>query len=387
MKIVLSNIGTTGDVQPMFALSAALRAAGHETQLALPKIFAARAALLGLPFTPIAPDLDQETMRRAIQSQIAEGGTLTSRDCLLESTLPMLPDLYAGLKSACQGADLLIGTPSHLACRMVYEDSGIPFVTIHLSPLGIVRAGALRDTSAPMINSWRTRMGFPALPDPLGYDGASPQLALHAVSRLLLRPGPQWPSHHYVTGFLFLDEAWLPNAELRAFLEAGDPPVFVSLGSTVCQDPQTVTELMVTAVRRAGRRAILQHGWSRLADSLVAEDVYIIDFVPYGRLFPLTACIVHHGGAGTTASALRAGVPSVVAPHFHDQPIWAHLARSLGCAGGVVPGDRLTAENLSESIVQTLASPRLRQTAAAVGQKIEAERGNEAAVALIESCC
>jgi UDP:flavonoid glycosyltransferase YjiC (YdhE family) len=143
--------------------------------------------------------------------------------------------------------------------------------------------------------------------------------------------------------------------------------------------------LLVTAVRRAGRRAIIQRGWSGLTTSLAGEDVHFIDYVPYGRLFPDAACVVHHGGAGTTAATLRAGVPSVFVPHLHDQPIWAQLLYSIGCTAGIVPYDKLTVDRLSAAIARTVTSPRCHRAAQAVSQKIEAEHGNATAVEHIET--
>ena len=259
----------------MLALAIALRAAGHEPLMALPAIFASRAARFNLPFKPIAVRLDQQAMNSMIEAQIAAANGIESAGIFLDTTLPMLPELFSEVMAACVGADLLICTPFHLAGRMVHEACGIPFATLHISPFGITGGGPLRDATAPRVNAWRTRLGFPALHDPLGDDGASPWLALHSISRLLLRPGPHWPAHHHVTGFFFLDEPYNPDPGLQAFLEAGDPPVVVSLGSMTHENPGAVTNLLVTAIRQSGRRMIIQRGWSGLAASFSGEDVHV----------------------------------------------------------------------------------------------------------------
>ena len=242
----------------------------------------------------------------------------------------------------------------------------------------------MRNASAPLINTVRAQLGFSELADPLGIDGSSPQLALHAVSRLFLRKRPQWPAHHHVTGFLSLDQGEELDSSLQSFLEGGEPPVLISFSSMAHPNPSALTELLVAAARRAKRRTIIQAGWSGLAEGLVAADIYSAAYLPHHRVLPRIACIVHHGGAGTTAEALRAGVPAVVVPHLHDQPIIAQLLLALGCAGGVVPYHKLTAEALGDAIARTLDHPKFRLAAQAVGKTIREERGNEAAVARLE---
>ena len=164
------------------------------------------------------------------------------------------------------------------------------------------------------------------LEDPLGADGASPQLALYAVSKHIFRPPAGWPAQAHLTGYWFFDEQnWQPAPELAAFMQAGTPPVAVSFGSMPSADPEALTDLILQAVAQAGCRAIIQRGGGGLARrSLLPENVCAVDFVPHSWLFPRARCIVHHGGAGTTAAAFRAGVPTVVV-----RPRRQDLSRSL----------------------------------------------------------
>src|SRR5262249_32923025 len=142
-----------------------------------------------------------------------------------------------------------------------------------------------------------------------------------------------------VTGFWFLDRAaeWRPPPDLAAFLEAGPAPVAISFGSMITARAEELTDLVLAALARCGRRGLLLTSWGGLVDRAPSGDVHVAPEVPHDWLFPRVAAVVHHGGAGTSAAVLRAGVPSVVVPFQFDQRYWGERARSLGTAGGVLP--------------------------------------------------
>jgi sterol 3beta-glucosyltransferase len=384
MRAVLTSFGTTGDVQPLLALAIELRDHGHTPVLACSPNYAARVEQLGLAFAPLGPQLARGALREMSTQMLNAASPDEQVRRFLDATLSALPDMFGALQGICRQADVLISTPFQLAGRMVHETSGIPFVSVHFSQFGALGNKAVRDISAPPINQYRAEVGLPPLPDPLSADAVSPQLALYAVSPRLLRRPASWPEHHHVTGFFFLDEGWQPDADLAEFIAAGPEPIVVSFGSMMHQDPEALTELMLAAIEQTGRRAIVQHGWSGLARRALPPHVRAIDFAPHSWLLPRAACVVHHGGAGTTAAALRAGVPAVIVPHTLDQPIWAEFARALGCAGAVIPLAQLSAERLAAALVKTLGTPRYRAAAAAMGEQIRAERGVQAARELIE---
>jgi sterol 3beta-glucosyltransferase len=241
-----------------------------------------------------------------------------------------------------------------------------------------------------MVNPIRRQYGLSPLHD-VATAFASPQLNLHAMSRhVLLRP-VTWPAHNHLTGYFYLDDpSWQPDPRLVEFLAAGELPVVVSFGSMAHGDPAALSDLLLAAIERVACRAIIQQGWSGLAQSALPTNVYQLGFTPHSWLFPRAACVVHHGGAGTTGAVLRAGVPHVFVPHTADQPIWAQIVSSLGCAGPTVPYTQLTVERLAEAIGATLAEPRYRQAAVALGEKIRVEGGVSKARRLIEDlveCC
>ncbi|WP_233585248.1 glycosyltransferase [Corallococcus sp. CA054B] len=164
--------------------------------------------------------------------------------------------------------------------------------------------------------------------------------------------------------------------ELKAFLSEGEPPLFFTFGSLLHEDPEAFTRLLVDAALRSGRRAIIQRGSSRLAQQSLPPGFLVVDgMLPYSWLFPRTACVVHHSGAGTCSLAFRAGTPQVLVPHAYDQFLWADLGFDRGCAPAPVPASQLTAARLGDAIHEALTSPRIRQAATAVGEHVRGEQG------------
>jgi UDP:flavonoid glycosyltransferase YjiC (YdhE family) len=381
MRVLLTSLGSMGDVQPLFALAAHLARRGHSPTLALSPNFEARAAALGLKFVRLGPEMKRADVRAVVGEQIKTADLATQVGHFMRAVDGLVPQFVEELRVLGQDADLLVSTPFQIASRIVHETIGVPYATLHFSPFGSLGGSALRTASAPSINRWRTRFGLPELHDPLGTDGPSPQLALYAVSPQLFRRPRAWPAHHHLTGFFFLEEAWAPDRELVDFIEAGPPPVVITFGSVVHENADAVTSTLVEAVQRAGVRAVLQSGWSGLGRGSVhpRDGFAVVDFVPHDWLFSRGACIVHHGGAGTTAAALRSGRPAVVVPHSLDQPIWGEFARGLGCTGAVIPYEELTAAHLADAIRKSVSDDRHRTAAARVAERLNVEDGVGAA--------
>jgi UDP:flavonoid glycosyltransferase YjiC (YdhE family) len=385
LRAVLTSFGSTGDAQPFLALAAELRRRGHRPVLALSPNFAPHAEQLGLEFAPLGPELRLADIRGVITTQLAMSNPIDQARHFLETVMPIMPGIFHQLREICRTADVVISSPHQFAGRMVHEAIDIPLVSVHLSHFGALGSRDLRDASAPVINEFRAREGLPPLHDPLTVDAVSTQLALYAVSRFILRRPVQWPAQRHVTGFFYLeDEQWQPPAPLVEFMAAGEPPVVITFGSVVHDDPDALTRLVLEVIAAAKCRAIVQHGWSGLARQPLPDNVYAAGYTPHSWLFPQAACVVHHGGAGTTAAALRAGVPTVVIPHTLDQPIWAEFARALGCAASVIPYPQLTSRKLSEGITKCLSVNRYRQAAAKLGEQVRTEQGVLTACQLIE---
>ncbi len=386
MRAVLTSFGSTGDIQPLMALAVEMRRQGHHPVLALSPNYAGRAAEFCLEFVPVGPELKASDIRQVITAQMSAPDAAVQVHHFLDVVMPMMPLIYHQLLPVCEGADILISTPHQIAAHMVHEALGIPYVTIHLSHFGALGSQDIRDISAPIINRYRQAENLPPLDDPLTRDAVSPQLALYAVSTHLLRRPNSWPAHHHVTGYFFLEEDhWQPDQALLDFLQAGPPPVVVTFSSVVHEDPALVTETLLRAIEMSGCRAILMRGWSGLGDQQLPPNVLAVGFVSHAWLFEKASCIVHHGGAGTTAAAFRAGKPTVIIPHTLDQPIWAEFARALGTTSAVIPYNQLTAETVASAISAAATNPKYLQAAEKFGRKVAAEHGAQTAVQLIET--
>ena len=199
---------------------------------------------------------------------------------------------------------------------------------------------------------------------------------LYCYSEQLLAKPPDWGEHISVTGFWFLDGAttWSPPSDLAEFLAAGEPPIFVGFGSIVVANPDGLTQTVLDALALVGRRAIVQKGWAGMDPASVPENVMMIGPAPHDWLFPHCSCVVHHGGAGTTAAGVRAGRATVVVPFFGDQFFWGRTVAHMGIGGAPVPYTELTAEKLAASIQQAL-TPEVQAKASQAGANIRAEDG------------
>jgi sterol 3beta-glucosyltransferase len=186
-----------------------------------------------------------------------------------------------------------------------------------------------------------------------------------------------------MTGYWFLEEpAFQPSPELEAFLAAGPPPVVIGFGSMSGTNTESLTRMLVDGLRRAGRRAILQAGWSKLGAADLGHDILCVDYVPHGWLFERASCVVHHGGAGTTAAVLRAGKPQVIVWHLADQPLWGKLLQRRGLAPAPVNVRGLTGAWLNRALDQAHADAVVTR-ARAVREAIRAEDGVGNAVAVL----
>jgi UDP:flavonoid glycosyltransferase YjiC (YdhE family) len=189
-----------------------------------------------------------------------------------------------------------------------------------------------------------------------------------------------------VTGYWFLDHlpSWQPPPDLLDFLESGPPPVCVGFGSTlVGSDPDALTRLIMSALRKTGRRGILMTGWSGLGNIDLPDSIFTIADVPYDWLFPRVAAVVCHGGAGTTATALRSGVPPVMLPFFGDQHFWARRVHRMGLGPKPIPRHGLTEGKLVAALSQVLSDKEMKSRAARIGRRISCEQGVDKAVEII----
>jgi sterol 3beta-glucosyltransferase len=378
IRTVLTNIGSMGNVQPFLALAHELRRFEFEPVLALAPQYATYVRSLGFEFVPIGQDLDYAALqRRDTESALRGRNPLQMMYESLAIVEPMMRQMFDEMAAVCEHAGLLISGHLQPVSRMVHELTGIPFVSIHTNHFGQSQPASFRNALCSIVNPLRKQLGLTPLTDPMHTDANSPQLALYAMSKYLRAPSPGWPRHFHVTGFFYLeDDQWTPPGVLVDFLKEGPPPVVFSFSSIAHQNPEAVTDTLLEAIDRVSCRAIIQNGWSGLAkDRRLPSNVLSIGFVQHTWLLPKASCVVHASGSGTQASTLRSGVPAVIVPHIGDQPLWAELARGLGCAKAIIPYGELTADSLAHALEETLTDRELYAKAKLIAQKVNAEQG------------
>ena len=202
----------------------------------------------------------------------------------------------------------------------------------------------------------------------------------YARSPALIPKPKDWGQHISISGFYFLSLAssFIPEPELAAYLAAGPPPVYIGFGSIVVDDPDGMTKMIFEAVKIAGVRALVSKGWGGLgADALgIPENIFMLGNVPHDWLFQHVACVVHHGGAGTTAAGIATGRPTVVVPFFGDQPFWGAMVARAGAGPPPIPYKQLTDEKLAAAITEAL-KPETLTRAQELGALMKEEKGTE----------
>ena len=412
-KIVLSTLGSLGDLHPMIALAIELRKRGHSPLINSFNGYAEKIAELGFDFSPLRPDIDPDDTELARRVMDARTGPEV---VIRELVFPNLRDMYDDVVEACSEADLLISGEIVYVAPSVAEKTSIKLITTSLAPLSMFSAydpniyptaqwleylrpmpvifhqalfGFLKWTISDWFepfNEFRHELGLSDGIDPVFADKYSKLLHLAMFSKALGKPQPDWFSPTLQTGFCFYDESGRTELqpELAAFLESGEPPIVFTLGSAAVMDARDFFEQSAQAAKMLGRRAVLLYGIDKEPPKGLDENIIGFQFAPYSLVFPRAACIVHQAGVGTTAQALRAGVPQLIVPFSHDQPDNAARCRRAGVAE-IVDRDDYTAEMAARVLEQILGNPKYRENALPLKLIIESEHGTQTACDAIEA--
>jgi rhamnosyltransferase subunit B len=412
-RIVITTFGSFGDVFPYVGLARGLMERGHRPVIATSSYYRGAIARAGVPFLPVRPDVDPgdgATVSRIMDPR--RGTEFLIRRLLL----PALHDALEDLRHATRGADLLLTHPLTFAGPLVAEERGLRWASSVLAPMSffseddppvfpvapwlhalarrlpsmgrlLVRLArsATRQWTMP-VRELRDELGLRPAGDAIFEGQHSPMLVLAMFSRLLGGPCPGWPTNTQITGQIFHDgsEGVETPAALERFLDAGEAPLVFALGSSAVHDAGTFYGESVGAARRLGRRAVLVTGSDpRNRPEVRGEDVFLIDRVPYSRVFPRSCAIVHQGGAGTLGQAMRAARPMLIVPHAHDQPDNAWRANRLGIAATIHPS-RYRAERAAEALDALLGDPSVAHAAQRVGNYVLREDGVYAACEAVE---
>lgn len=416
MKLSLVTAGTRGDVQPHLALGVGLQRAGYDVKLVTHTPFEAWIRSHGLEFAPLHTNPQEILKSEAGQAALKTAGNplqyIRRFAALLE------PFITAGVKDtleACQDADLLLTSNMVLWAMDISEKLQIPMAGACMQPISPTRVfpnvstppqrenlGGLYNRATysaignlywqllrkPIAQSRQTVLGLKPIPFWKNWHIRQQEqniTCLYGFSPTIV-PRPQdWPKRLYITGYWYLDQAqdFVPPPKLVDFLEAGPPPVYLGFGSMTGEEAGDLIKLAVQALKRTSHRGILLSGWAQIPSIDLGNQILQINDVPHDWLFPRMACIIHHGGAGTTGAALRAGIPQLVIPFFADQPFWGYRATKLGVSPAAVSRPTLTVERLAALIDQAIKDEILRAQAARVGQQIRQENGVAQAVQVI----
>lgn len=400
MRILIPTIGSRGDVQPYMALALGLRDAGYDVTLASHPAMRGLVESYGITYAPMGPDVDLGHEAATIRGRSRYW--LTGFIRVMQFTVSVVESAHADLLALCGDADMVIVSHS-FAGRAEADLLGLPVVSVTLQPQAIPArdaspslmrrvTGAVLDAAmTPLMvgpyNRIRKKVG--ARPVRSLEEMMSPRLNLVPISPLVTPPDERWAPQHRVVGYWFLDEpaGWAPPDDLAAFLDAGEPPVVISLGAMSLggSDATETAQLVLDAVAQAGVRAVVQ-GWDDAMPHLrVPPTVYHAGSVPHGWLLAHAAAIVHHGGFGTTAAGLRAGIPAIVVPHIIDQYYWAQRVHELSAGPRPIPRRELAPPKLAEALTQAVTDTGLQAGAARMGERIRAESGLRDAMRLIQA--
>ncbi|HKS26468.1 MAG TPA: glycosyltransferase [Pyrinomonadaceae bacterium] len=423
-RIALTTYGSLGDLHPYISLALELKRRGHLPIIATSPFFREKVEPLGLEFHPTRPDfpspeenpeLTKEMIRRAMDTR--DGAEYVTRELFAVH----VRDSYADLLQAVKGADLLVTHPVTFAGPLVAQVTGIRWASSILSPIVFFSAydalipphmaemakmfsllpvplrRVMRAVARRMVKPWfeeveslRKELGLPYRGIPIFEGQHSPEMVLAMFSKVLAEPRPDWPANTHVTGFCFYDkleaneEAGKLQPELEAFLQKGEPPILFTLGSSAVWDAQSFYQESVKAAVSLGERAVLLIGPEENRPQNLPESCAAFEYAPYGEIMPRVKLVVHQGGVGTTAQALRAGRPALFVPFSHDQPDNAWRVMQHGIAR-MLTRKQYKAQRVARELKALLSDPSVARRAEEMGALVRREDGPARASELIET--
>lgn len=416
-RIVLNTFGSFGDLHPFLALAIELQARGHQAVVATAEVYRQKVMAEGVGFAPVRPDLGPLMEDRKLIEEMwdARRGT---ENLLRKVILPVIEQSFDDLREVARGADLLITHTAGFAGPIVAEQQKLPWLSVALQPLvffsrydppvlgpatwvrhfygmgtwvfALVRWAARRATRRLIepILELRRRLGLPANAHPIFEGQFSPWGTLALFSEVFARPQPDWPPHTTTTGFVFYDKLGAGFAkldqrltELERFLAQGPAPLLFTLGSSAVMQPGRFFEESIAAAAELGMRAVLLVGDREM--KALRATVFAAPYAPFSILMPQVAAIVHQGGIGTTAQALRAGRPMLMAPWAHDQADNAERLRRMGVSRTLGKA-RYRKATVVRELRELLTDQSYSRRAEAASKQVSLEQGARVASDRIE---
>lgn len=409
---LLIALGSAGDVHPFVGIGRGLAARGHRVTVLANEVFQKTVTAAGLEFGPLG---DAETYRRLTGDPNVwhprKGPPKVFRE--MARHLPeMIEEIEARLDP--QGRrTVMVASSLALGARLLQEQRGVPLVTVHLQPSVIpsivdpprLPGAPMRSWTPVWWNRWvwkqgnrllgsmvqepldeiRREMGLSPLDEPLLEWWHSPDLVIGLFPEWFAPPPPDWPEQLVLTDFPLWDEDELhpPDPELEGWLSDGEPPVVLTPGSAN-RHAADFFQAGITACRRLDRRGLLLTGERSQLPEDVPDGFLYRSFVPFSRVFPRSAAVIHHGGIGTTAQALAAGVPQVIAAFSHDQYDNGARVERLG-VGRWLPPRKLSAGCIEKALRDLWGRDSVRNTARDLAHRLRNAEGLRETCTLLES--
>ena len=417
MKIAITTVGTRGDLQPYIALGLGLKEAGHEVLIVSSKNEEAFVKNYGLTFFSLNVDI-QKLMDGEEVQEMSKGNNplkfILSHLKGSKKLKQLMVDTQAEIWSACQFADIIIFHPgmpigffiaqenkriSVMANPFpVIANSDYPAILFYTSP----RLGKLFNkithkifeklfwslSKSAVVEFWnksvKTKMNFSLSPTRQQIDSGMP--VINGYSNLFFHHSKHWNNNIHTTGSWFIDNEpnFIPPTELTNFIDNGEQPIYIGFGSMKdIESFKTTLNIITEALDQTKQRAVVGLGWSKLSyNESIPSNIFLIESIPHSWLFPKMKIVIHHGGAGTTATGLRVGKPTIIIPHNADQPAWGQRIFELGVGSKPIKKTKLTANNLASAILFA-QQPNIISKADKLGQELRKENGVKNAVKII----
>jgi UDP:flavonoid glycosyltransferase YjiC (YdhE family) len=409
-RIAIATIGTQGDVQPYLALAVALKEKGYSVILGATAEFEPVARSYDIEFHSLGPSI-QAFLQTSRFDKAMSQNLLLNAPALLRQGQRIVDTAAREAWHMAQGADAIILNMNTSFGIDIAEALGIPAIMAALQPLNATSEFPLCIYYSPTFGPAFNKLSYTAMTvqqiyynlprnklrrELMGLESrkkggffrntdGTPLTTLYAYSALVSPRPRDWPRNALVTGYWQLKDRsdWQPSPEFKAFLSAGEAPIYIGFGSMPFGAERN-TQILKQAVKAWGGRAVVARGWGGINPNDLPDTIFAFDRAPHDKLFQYVSAVVHHGGAGTTSAGLHLGKPTFVVPQTVDQPYWGRRVYELGCGPKPVRLRKLTPEILADALNDLSTNAKYRANAQAVGEKLSAENGTDRAIRIIE---
>jgi sterol 3beta-glucosyltransferase len=405
MHFGIITYGSRGDVQPYIALALGLMERGNRVTLVANENFKTFVENYGVNFYPIHVDIERMVHSSELTAVLKSGNMISYLHKLRKLTKKTQPMVNAEMLSGCTFADALIATPltliwvysiaEKLKKKWAIVQLSIPSIPTKEFPFAslsffnapfynVLTYKLIRDIywgiNKKEINQHRSSLQLPPLNQSiLKKIDDQKILILHAISPGLIPRPKDWGNHVDITGFLFIPETnritnekqFIPG--LEGWLKKGSPPVYIGFGSIPIPDPELFSQILNEIIKNSGHRIVFCLGWSEIPDLPNDERLFVIRSINHEWLFPQCKAAIIHGGIGTLAAVLKAGIPPIIVSIFADQPLWGKIIVEKGL-GFHIPFKKLNSVKLFEAIA-TINEDKVMQNVAILGERIKKENG------------